>query len=747
MNNKANMEHGAAVSFSKWNTWGRGLQEWVQLNLLLLVCMILVRPLFFLEVYYRVGLEPTAFSTVLSGAVFDLLLVCRIFAYGLIPFLCLYRFFPKTARGVFIGLIVLYAVVSALLAEYYCNLTMPLDHVILVYSVQDLKTTLSSSASLLLGQVLWFLVQVGVPVLMIVLYKKLKKESRESAINPQLVFILHLVCAVLMIAAAVIVPYNRLVREERLYPSHDEFCLAVNQPSYSVLKISDYLHETAMSDNGFQDENLQQAVIAYHALHPEFEYDHPEYPFYRKATDPDVLGPFLKPTSDGLPPNLVFVIVEGLGRRLTATPEPLLTVTPFIDSLASKGLFWPQCLSTAERTFGALPSVFASAPHGRYGFCTTLAPTPRHHSLLRDLERNGYYSSFYYGGDMAFDHYDFFMKANHVDYLFEPPIQVDDSARYQLLKQNNRWGLDDDQLVRHVIQEKQADTAQRRPFADIYLTLSTHEPFLVDHLDTYEDRVRKRMDQTPYLTEFERNNVLKNINIFACFLYLDDCMRTLFSYYASRPDFENTVFILTGDHRMAPLPFGKVIRKYNVPLVVYSPLLTRSKQMEAVVSHLDITPSLNAYLHAHYDYAIDDHCHWLGTSFDTVSEYRNTRKLLFMLNNRDVTDYCSGDYVIKGHNLYHLDSHLMETSEENEACLEQLRAELDDFDLISRFVTKEDYLLPRDGLSRLYSCQLDFDRNSLNVFDKYLVKDSAFLRVGKEVEFFSPCPELSVRQC
>ena len=175
MKRNQNSNGSQAATSTQWKAWGNGLLEWLRLNLLLLVCMVLVRLPFFLEVYYRVGLGDVGFPTVLSGSLFDLLLVCRIFAFGLVPFLCLYRFFPKTARGIFIGLIVLYAVISALLAEYYCNLTMPLDHVILVYSMKDLQTTLSSSATVSFSQVLWFLVQVGLPVLAIVLYGKLNR--------------------------------------------------------------------------------------------------------------------------------------------------------------------------------------------------------------------------------------------------------------------------------------------------------------------------------------------------------------------------------------------------------------------------------------------------------------------------------------------------------------------------------------------------------------------------------------------
>lgn len=655
-----------------------GLGEWVHLNLLLLVCMVALRPLFFLEVYFRLGLEWRQLLTVLSGSLFDVLLASRIFVFGLVPFLLFYYFFPRVATGVFKGLVLLYAVVAALLAEYFCNLTMPLDHVILVYSVDELKTTVfSSSTSLSWIQVLWFVLQVGVAMLLILL----RRPAGAKRLWLAGLFVL-----------LVFVPYKRIVRDEKLYRDRKDFCLAVNQPSYSYIKITDYWRD----ENGKRKtENYPLTaaqLAAYQASHPEFDYDRPGYPLYRKANDPDVLSPFFERTTDGLPPNLVFVIVEGLGRRLTGVTDPQLSFTPFIDSLAHAGLFWPNCFSTSERTFGVLPSVFASAPHGRYGFAA-VQPMPRHHSLLLDLERNGYTASFFYGGNSEFDHYDRFMELNHVKDIVIPERMVADSSQYYLLADNNRWGLDDDQLFDCAIRHKQAQP-DTRPHADVYLTLSTHEPFLVDDMERYEEQVKAMVEQVPDLDKKERDNVLRNLNVYACYLYMDQSVRRLVDDYASRPEFANTVFVITGDHRMALVSSGIALRNYNVPLVVWSPLLKRSKTMGPVVSHLDITPSLNAWLHAQYDYAIDDHCHWLGTSFDTVSEYRNTRKLSFMRNNRDVIDYFSGAYCINKNTLILMDSSVIGFSFTNEALLKQCQEELDYFEAVSRFAVQHDVLMP-----------------------------------------------------
>lgn len=663
-----------------------GVNQWVRLNLVLLACMVAVRPLFFLEVYYRIGLESHQLLTVLSGSLFDLFLVCRLMAFGLVPFLLLHYFFPKTARGIYTGLIILYAIVSALLAEYYCNLTMPLDHVVLVYTVEELRETVfSSSTSVSLAQVLWFVLLVGVPVVFVILGARLREKAEKH-------FVFHGVVLVLCVAAAIIVPYNQMIRNEKMFADRSAFLLAVNQPSYSYIKITDYVNFEGKRSQEDNYELTQAQLSAYQAAHPEFEYDHPGYPLFRKANDPDVLGPFFDQTSDGLPPNLVFIIIEGFGRHLTGVTAPGISFTPFIDSLAAEGLFWSNCFSTSERTFGVLPSVFASAPHGRFGF-THILPLPRHHSLLLDLKKNGYTTSFFYGGELYFDHYGQFMEDNLVDDLAVPQLVVDDSVQYQLLKDNFRWGYDDDQLVEFAINHK-LEKPDTRPHADVFLTLSTHEPFMVDSIEKYEQMVRAMVEQTPGLEKRERDNIMHNLNIYGVYLYMDQSIRRLVEDYASRPAFANTVFVITGDHRMAFVPSGIVLRAYNVPLVIYSPLLRRSKTMNAVVSHLDIAPSFNAFLHAQYDYEIDDHCHWLGTSFDTVSEFRNTRKLSFMCNNRDVLDYLSGEYFLNNNRLMIPGPNLTWTPVDDVELLRYYQEELDNFEAVSRFVVQHNVLIP-----------------------------------------------------
>ena len=65
-----------------------------------------------------------------------------------------------------------------------------------------------------------------------------------------------------------------------------------------------------------------------------------------------------------------------------------------------------------------------------------------------------------------------------------------------------------------------------------------------------------------------------------------------------------------------------------------------------------------------------------------------------MRNNRDVVDYLSDDYFINRNNLIKMDPSIIGYSLDNEKLYQQYKAELDDFELVSRFVVQHDVLMP-----------------------------------------------------
>jgi hypothetical protein len=60
-------------------------------------------------------------------------------------------------------------------------------------------------------------------------------------------------------------------------------------------------------------------------------------------------------------------------------------------------------------------------------------------------------------------------------------------------------------------------------------------------------------------------------------------------------------------------------------------------------------------------------------------------------------------------------------------------------------VVQNDVLLPRDAKTILYNIHLDFENNTLEVYDKYLVRRQGYLSVGDNVESFGLGAPIVVR--
>ncbi|MBC7556231.1 MAG: glycosyltransferase, partial [Chryseobacterium sp.] len=111
------------------------------------------------------------------------------------------------------------------------------------------------------------------------------------------------------------------------------------------------------------------------------------FPFWRKENTPDFLGSYLNKSDQT--PNLVFIIVEGLGHAYSSPNGYVGNFTPFVDSLAGKSLYWENNLSSAGRTFGALPSITGSLPFGKNGFLE-MEKMPENFNLYNILKANGF---------------------------------------------------------------------------------------------------------------------------------------------------------------------------------------------------------------------------------------------------------------------------------------------------------------------------------------------------------------------
>lgn len=693
--------------------------QWVKLNILLLLVTIFLRLYLFFKLFLSHNIDFSSILIVASGVFYDVLFVMTAITFLLIPFIIIHYFLSKIANVIYSILIGLYSIFGIVLVEYFYNMSVPLDHVFFTYPVNEIVTIVGASVQFdIIPFIYWFVALAGV-VLLFVLCKKIKISVYVS-----------FPIIVVGIIFSIFFSYKKIIKNEDFYKEINHYHLAVNQFSYTYFKFYDYYKRPDIKKNLLENnDEIAKATYLYRSLFPGFNYvEETDYPFLRLADDKDVLGDFFNKTDDGLPPNFVFFIIEGFGCNLTGVvDENAVSLTPFIDSLSDAGLHWTQCLTSTARTFGVLPTVFASVPFGYSGFANSYSTFPNHNSLLKEMNKNGYNISFYYGGAPSFDGQQKFLQNNKASYTSDYIINSFSEKDELSLRENNRWGLDDDETFYRA--RLRIDTIQqKRPSIDIFLTLSTHEPFVFKEVEKYKQKVLEICKTKGFSSKQEEKNIMNNLDACACFLYVDDCIRKMYEYYQSLPNFENTIFVITGDHRMLPMVYPNYkLRIVTVPLIIYSPLLHTHKKMKAMVAHTDITPSINSFLNHNYNYKIEEYCHWLGTSFDTSTNPTFTKKNAFMENNRDVEKFLINDICLYNNKLYEIKPNFKESQysmPDYDEKLEFMQTHFDAFMKINVYSVLNNYIYPISNQT-ITICDIyyDFDNEKYKEF-KNIVSDS-----------------------
>src|SRR5690606_30188967 len=133
--------------------------------------------------------------------------------------------------------------------------------------------------------------------------------------------------------------------------------------------------------------------------------------------------------------------------------------------------------------------------------------------------------------------------------------------------------------------------------------------------------------------------------------------------YAKRDDFNNTIFIITGDHAMPEIPFQEKINRYHVPLVIYSPLLKAPKSFKYYISHFDIAPSILAFYKQNYRLKTPDQVTWLGNGLHAT----NQTGYPMMQSKSQLIDYVYRDHHLVDGTLFKFNEQLSEELSSDES--------------------------------------------------------------------------------
>lgn len=429
-----------------------------------------------------------------------------------------------------------------------------------------------------------------------------------------------------------------------------------------------------------------------------FEYvDEKKFPFLHKELGTDVLTPFFNPGQEK--PDVVIILIEGLGRSFSNSGANLGSFTPFLDSLSTKGMYWKNFMSNGGRTFAVLPSILGSLPFGENGFMAMAGKMPQQHSLINLLAYNGYRTSFYYGGDSDFDNMREYLELNKID-VIQDLKSFPQGYKKLPAKNGFSWGYNDKEIFRNYLNNK-PDDSTAKPELNILLTLASHSPFVTDENSKYSALFENRMELLQF-NEKRKKRYRNYKDQYSSVLYADDAVRSFFRSYSKRNDFSNTIFIITGDHRIPEIPMSSKIDRYHVPLIIYSPLLKKTAEIASVSTHIDIAPSLLSFLKNNFNIKLPEVNSFIGHGLDTTRSFQNIHEIPLMQTKSEFVDFVMGEYHLNGVELYQLNSGLGERKIINKEKKEQMVKAFNDFKFKNRRMKEGARLLP-DSLMVKYS--------------------------------------------
>lgn len=288
-------------------------------------------------------------------------------------------------------------------------------------------------------------------------------------------------------------------------------------------------------------------------------------------------------------PNVVLVLCESFSMYKSSMSGNPLNSTPYFNQICNEGIFFERCYTP---TFGTARGVFATItgiPDVQLSKFSTRNPESiNQRTIINDFD--GYEKYYFIGGRSQFNNFTGLVANINELHVYE-------EGKYRA-KNLNVWGISDKNLF---LEATEVLAKEQKPFFAIIQTADNHRPFDIPVEDS--DFIR-----TNVATDTLAKYGFESLKEYHAFAYTDYCIKKFMEAAQKSPQFNNTIFIFTGDHGVegnatAMYPGAWTEQRLSdehVPLLFYAPsLLTPQKRTEAV-SQIDILPTVAGMMQQPY---------------------------------------------------------------------------------------------------------------------------------------------------
>ena len=264
------------------------------------------------------------------------------------------------------------------------------------------------------------------------------------------------------------------------------------------------------------------------------------------------------------PLNLVIILEESLGADYVGRLGGK-DLTPNIDQFSSEGIWFERLYATGMRSVRGIEAILSSFTPTPARSVVKLASTQRRFFTLAELlKRQGYQTSFIYGGESHFDNMRRFFMANGFTTVVDESDFPDPVFRAV-------WGVSDEDLLNRA--HAYFESKQGQPFFSLVFTSSNHEPF-----DIPAGRVEPESGATAGL-----DTAIK---------YADYALGQFIEKARASDYWENTIFLIVADHNVRVYGDSLVpIEHFHIPGVILGGTI-EPRTIPGISSQIDLLPTL-----------------------------------------------------------------------------------------------------------------------------------------------------------
>ncbi|HMJ67533.1 MAG TPA: LTA synthase family protein [Cyclobacteriaceae bacterium] len=267
-------------------------------------------------------------------------------------------------------------------------------------------------------------------------------------------------------------------------------------------------------------------------------------------------------------PNVLLIVLESFTARIVEPLGGVPGITPELNQLVREGILFDNFYASGDRTDKGMVAILSGYPAQprssviKYPNKTEYLPF-----LSRSLEKEGYHTSFVYGGDIGFANMESYLTTAGFSHVTE-----DDDFPSSL--NQSKWGIHDHFVFDRLLEE--CDTATT-PFFKMMLTLSSHEPFDV-----------------PLDPPFRKGPDERDMFLNACH-YTDKSLGDFIRKARTKEWWKNTWVIITADHGHR-FPDAKELQekgRFRIPMLWLGGAVSKSDTVvHATGSQTDIGNSV-----------------------------------------------------------------------------------------------------------------------------------------------------------